>query len=151
MPPGYSAVPTAKSNTYGPIEISTKSGGRATEFLTIPFVQVDQSNVIVRVLDNAAKAIDLGVVADSAYARITYEIVIVGIVKGFEDTLMRVQTNGTYAPVGMTFWAEDGPYSDISFRARVFIGGKPAKPDDLNFDQDFRAQATVYVQNRAGQ
>lgn len=138
----------SSAGVYGPYTISDSLARAPQEFLTVPFARVRNATVLVTFQDNLLKAIDLGTVADSGYARVTYELVISGLIKGYEDVLARIQTNGTYSPIKHNFWDEEGSYSQIRFSTRVLFGGHPGQPSDLEFDQEFEAAAVVRVQER---
>lgn len=146
----------SKAKVFGPFPIENKTGGEVITFLSMPFGQVLDSQVIVSIADNSVASIVAADQTNEAYGIVVVEIGAFGSVQGYETLLKRQQVRSFWGPFNLILGARDS-YDQFFLRARLFFGGKPGRPTDLVLATDAAGhsiplivKATVHVQPREG-
>lgn len=125
--------PKAKSDVFGPFEMSSLIAGDVVPFHTLPYAEVSDSTVVMAVVsDNTQSAIVASAQpnAQAFYAITHVELAIFGSVQGYQVLLKRQATRLNYGPFFFTFGSED-VYDQIVFKGRLFVGGKPGFPANI--------------------
>lgn len=143
---------SAKSKVYGPFQLAQKMGSDGVQFLSLPYDDVHDSQLMISVTDNAAQAINtissVTAVPNTSYGIVTVELAIWGFVLGFATLIKRQVITGNYNAMNLYLGSEDA-YDRISFRGRVFIGGYPGIPNDEVYNVPLSIEANVHVQPRS--
>lgn len=138
---------------YGPFDLVTQIsvGSEGTELVSVPYATMVNATASVIVTDNVGQSVSAlaqpgAVVPNITYANIGAEICILGESKGFVDILKRQFIRSNWGG-GMVFnLRREHVYEHISFRARVFYGGKPAQPLNMVFVNQANSPLEVLAQ-----
>lgn len=131
---------------YGPYQILDFVGFEPIPVHEFPFTDVQGGNLTV-VLDENVSSSQSG----GTYAEAMFEIEIVGVIQGQQDSLMRAWITGLSGPLRLSFGDSD-VYETIQIRARNMVGGRPQGNVDATIPvnnttaNDFFAKLTINVQ-----
>jgi hypothetical protein len=139
-----------RNKTYGPFQLISETTDDGNVFLSLPYAEVQGSQVLVAVADN------YGVFPSQFAPNHLFpgvEITIWGAVMGFETCLRRQFVRQQTGPLALLFeWARG--WDNILFRGRnmnggsvVNLGGIPPFPTQANH---FSLTSTVYIFPRGG-
>ena len=136
-----------KAKVYGPFELANLVGGEAVKFLSLPFAEIRESNLMISTDDNAVQALVAASQSNTAYLMVGAELAVIGSVQGYETLLKRQFVRSGWGPLNITFGSEES-YDTVFIAGRLFIGGKPGLPADIVFATPLTLSATVYIQPR---
>ncbi len=143
-------APKAEAKVYGPYDVVSRVAQDGVPFLTLPFAQVRNSQILISLKDNATAAlVAASQSGNTAYLIVMAEVSFWGSVQGFATCLKRQALKSTWGPAIMSFGDED-VYDQFSARIRLFIGGKPGIPSDIVFAAPLAVTCTVHIQPREG-
>lgn len=131
---------------YGPYQILDFVGFDTQPVHEFPFTDVQGGNLSVVLDENVSTSPSGG-----TYAMAMFEIEIVGVIQGQQDSLMRAWITGLTGPLRLSFQDSD-VYETIQVRARNMVGGRPRGnidptiPVDNSTAAGFFAKLTVNVQ-----
>lgn len=133
---------------YGPFEILDFVGFEPIPVHEFPFTDVQGGHLTVVLDENVS-----GSASGGTYAVATFEIEIVGVIQGQQDSLMRAWITGLTGPLRLSFDSAD-VYETIQVRARNMVGGRSQGNVDATIPVNnttangFSAKLTLNVQPR---
>ncbi len=131
---------------YGPYQILDFVGFEPQPVHEFPFTDVQGGNLTVVLDENVSSSPSGG-----TYAMAMFEIEIVGVIQGQQDSLMRAWITGLSGPLRLAF-ADSDVYETIQIRARNVIGGRSQGNVDATIPVNnttangFFAKLTINVQ-----
>lgn len=139
-----------RTKTYGPFELISEVSNDGRAFLTLPYADVEGSNILIGVADNYA-------VFPSQFSPNHLfpgaEITVWGSVQGFETLLKRQCVHMLTGPMAIKFKYEEG-WDNLIFRGQNMNGGSVVNlagiapfPTQANH---FSLTSTVYIFPRGG-
>lgn len=137
----------ARTNIYGPYDVSQNIGGEAIDVLTISYGDVLNSQVIVNLEDNLINALVASAQTVNVYCEVLQEVTFWGDIAGYQTLLKREQIRSINGPASFVTDPTDA-YDTLVIKSRLFCGGKPGFPSDIVFALPLAMFLTVHVRPR---